>query len=254
MTDTDTALRTTNQNDDDDISVWARKLELISFKDNPWRWNKEWEKALHSLSSSKDVYPVMSQFYSKDLWNSTDFSQHCEHLKGRVCEVQNIVVKLWDNVQEGERFVTAWFLLDEGERKRHLLKGMEEACQRAPLSQDSRALCPEVTISSMASQRGRAFVDFISAYSQGKKDVGENSTYSHPSDWWEKAADEIPQSLSDELQEHTFTLLTLHRNDFICELMMLMLDADISDLLSQLGSCSMPECRFCTICHMVAPV
>ena len=92
---------------------------------------------------------------------------------------------------------------------------MEEASQNVFFAQDCRALCPEITISSILKQRGRAFVDFISAYRKGKKDL--DASYSLPNEWWEKAAEDTPQSVSGRFEESTLTLLTLERDEFICE-------------------------------------
>jgi hypothetical protein len=171
---------TTDQNDGNGFSLWAYKFKIISFKSDPWRWNKEWEKVLHTLSPSKYVYPMMGQMYKRGRWDPAKLSKHSYDLRNKVCDMQKTVVTAWDDLEEKGHFVTAWVLLEEGERKRHLLKGIEGACEKAHWRQDSRALCPEITISSMLKQRGRVFIDFISAYRKGKREVGEDSLYSLP--------------------------------------------------------------------------
>jgi hypothetical protein len=128
-----------------------------------------------------------------------------------------MVVELWDELEKRGTFVTAWSLLEECERKRHLLKGMEEACQHAFFAHDSRALCPELTISAMLKQRGRAFVDFTGAYTKGKKDLDETTSYALPSEWWDQAAEDTPQTIMGGFEESTVTLLTLERGEFISE-------------------------------------
>ena len=134
----DTSLATADQNENNHISFWARKFNITSFKSDPWRWNKEWEKVLRTLSF-KDVYAFMCRVY-KDV-DPSRLSQMSQCLKDVVCDVQNILVKEWDEMAESRQFVTAWLLLEEKERKRHLMKGMEEACQHTSLHQDLRALC-----------------------------------------------------------------------------------------------------------------
>jgi hypothetical protein len=202
---------------DEDFSLWALKFKFPSIQSDPWRWNKEWEKVLRTLSFSKDVYPMMGGMYKKDAWPTTELSTHTQGLRGNVCEMQNVVANLWGELQEKGHIVTAWFLLPESERQRHLLKGLEGACQRAHCRQDARALCPEITISSMSQQRGQAFIDFIDAYKKGKDDVSEDTPYYLPSEWWGSALEDLPQTLTDTFVESTFALLTLHRNEFICE-------------------------------------
>jgi hypothetical protein len=216
-TGTDTAIATTAQNDDPP-SGWALKFNITSIKSDPWRWNKEWEKALHSdtLTSSRHVYSMMGRMYGSDSWEPEKFSQHFQALKDLLCRAQDRVMEDHKLAEKGD-FVTAWLLLEEGERKRHLLKGLEEACRYSSLHQDARALCPEITISSLLKQRGRAFVDTIDAYVTGKKKANEGIPYIFPSEWWGKAVGDEPQSLSIESPVSKFALLTLHRNHFICE-------------------------------------
>src|ERR1700683_2092138 len=146
MTDTESKLpAATDKPDDNDLSFWARKLNLTSFRADPWGWNKEWEKALHTLSFSEDVYPVMSSLYAR--LDPTKLSGHFESVQRRVSNLQNVIGKVCDI--EKEDLATGWLFFSTGERKRHLLKGMDEACKHASLEQDSRALCPEITISAM---------------------------------------------------------------------------------------------------------
>jgi hypothetical protein len=46
-------------------------------------------------------------------------------------------------------FVMAWLLLKESDRQAHLLNGLKQACEESSLLEDSRAMCPEVKISSL---------------------------------------------------------------------------------------------------------
>jgi hypothetical protein len=159
----------------------------------------------------------MGQMYRKDAWDPVKLSQHSRKLKDEVLRIQTCAVELWEKMLQKGHFVTAWLLLEEGERKRHLLKGMEEACQNSSWHQDARALCPDIRIHPMLKQRGRAFTDFLNAYKEGKKGVGHRALYFVTSEWWEKAEQDIPQSLLGKFVESTFALMTLHRNEFICK-------------------------------------
>jgi hypothetical protein len=214
MADTNSTETTITRNHDS--SFWANQFRITSFKSDPWRWNKEWEKVLHTLPS-RDVYITMGRTYKKDSLPPTEISTHTQDLRDGVRETQNKMIGLHELAQKVD-FTTAWLLLEEAERKRHLLKGMEETCEHVGFGQDSRALCPEITISSMLKQRGRAFVDFYRTFKKGKDDVGEDTAFLLSSEWWEKAVEGVPQSVLDKFAEPTFALLTLHRNYFICEL------------------------------------
>jgi hypothetical protein len=112
------------------------------------------------------------------------------------------------------KFFTAWLLLEDAERKRHLLKGLEEASVLSSWFQDARAMCPEITLSFMLRQRGKAFADFIGNYRNGKKEAGEYNVYFLPNEWWQKAVDLSEPSPEVEF---SFRLVTIQRNEFISE-------------------------------------
>jgi hypothetical protein len=101
--------------DEGDFSLWVLKFKLPSI--DPLRWNKEWEKKLHMLSASEDVYPMMSKMYMKGKWESAALSDHSWELEAKVCTSQNVMAKLWDDLEEREHFITAWLLLGEEEHK-----------------------------------------------------------------------------------------------------------------------------------------
>lgn len=117
--------------------------------------------------------------------------------------LQKGLVKEWDEIEEEGKFFTAWLLLEDAERKRHLLKGLEEASILSLWSQDARAMCPEITLSFMLRQRGKALIDFIGDYRSGKKEAGEDNVYFLPNGWWQKAAD-----LSEPLPEVEFRIVS----------------------------------------------
>ncbi|KAH7920540.1 hypothetical protein BV22DRAFT_1039735 [Leucogyrophana mollusca] len=114
------------------------------------------------------------------------------------------------------RFDTTCVLLDEAERSKHLLNGLEKACKEALLGEDARALCPEVTVSSMLKEWGNALLKFFQFFEEtSSKPVEQGVLYSLPSDWWDGALSDVtkPISRNDEL---VFEFLTLGRNEFIC--------------------------------------
>jgi hypothetical protein len=161
MTDTcaDHTPSPADNNDDNSFSLsfWANKFKIPSFQHDPWCWNKEWENVLCMLSS-KDVYPKMATFYNKDGWGSIELAEHSEGLKNLVCNIQNMLLWVWDKMDVDEHFITVWQLLEEEEWKQHLLKGLEHTCQHESWGQDSQALCPKITITSMLKQQGQVFI------------------------------------------------------------------------------------------------
>jgi hypothetical protein len=133
-------------------------------------------------------------------------------MEDEICKLQNMLVQIWDEAQE-RHVVTAWMHLEEKDRQAHLFNGLKEACQEASLAQDSRAMCPEIKISSMMKRTGKAWVDFISSYTTGKKDVGVNNVYHLPSKWWARAVGR--SRLPSQELDVAFAGLTNQRNEFI---------------------------------------
>jgi hypothetical protein len=208
-----------------ECSIWFKKFKNITSREtDPWQWNKDWENCLRSLSS-KEVCITMGEFFQQ-AENELQLSDQLQFLKDTVCKDQDILMELHDMAKKGD-FSTAWILLEERERKRHLHKGMEALCLQTLINQDSRAFCPEITISSMLKRKGAAFVDFTNAYVDGIKNRGEGEWYSLPGEWWEKAMEDVPTLSSEKFAESMPALLVLHRNFAVGELVRV----DIADIL-----------------------
>jgi hypothetical protein len=75
-----------------------------------------------------------------------------------VCDLQETLVKFWDPLEHTGDFVPAWLMLGEMERKRHVLKGLDEVCEHAPQGQDLRALCPEILLKLILKKQRRSRV------------------------------------------------------------------------------------------------
>lgn len=200
--------------DEHGSSVFARKFNIPSIKsEGHARWNKEWEKVLPTLSAS-DVYSMLKIIWDQDKADPAEFAHQSQKVKEYACGFQSMVVKMWDEAGgNGGDFAIAWLILDEAERKRHLLKGLEETGDLVSFGQDGRALCPEITLGPMLKQQGKGFIDFMRDYSQGKKDVAEDDVYLLPNEWWQKVVN-APEPLS-EADDLAYRLLTFQRNEFI---------------------------------------
>ena len=195
------------------FSIFAKKFNIPTVASNLTLWDKEWEKVLPKLSASNDVYAVMSL-----AWNRKELEAVIsgEDTGAKARQLQEVAMDLWDKMEESSgHFLPAWVLLEERERKRHLLHGLKDACKSAFWGADSRALCPEIATGSMLKQRGRAFYDFVDSYVKGIKDVGAGNLYLLPSDWWRQAV-ETTEPLSEDVK-FAFAQLTIQRTEFIGE-------------------------------------
>jgi hypothetical protein len=229
-------------------SFFCHKFTITSsVETDPIRWNKEWDKALHSFSA-KDVYAVLSLIWASNRMDPSETAQYAEMLKAELLKFQNLLAKLWHDMKDQNHFITAWLLLEEPVRQTHLLNGLGEACKVSSLCVDARAMCPEIKISTMLKRQGKAYIDLISNFTKEKLAVGEDDIYQFPSQWWETAVDlshspsedasllsrEVSspsQEVSLPLQEASsssqevssssqevnlpFALLTMQRNEFI---------------------------------------
>jgi hypothetical protein len=207
-TDSD-ATRTRN-----DFNLFSKIFEIADINSDLARWNKDWEKVLRSIPS-KDVYRVFSEpMHEHGLGDSESLSGMIKEFKGRSRELQEGAIKMWANLEENNLFSVPWMLLEGKEQRKHLLNALRDACNNAAWGQDTRAMCPEITITSLLKCQGRAFIDFMNDYSKGFKDADTSAgLYALPSKWWEGAVDSfLPWT---ETTEKTFVLLTIQRNDFI---------------------------------------
>ena len=191
----------------DNPSFFCRIYNIPSIKGNLAQWDTAWEKTLPTLSASEDVYPIVCVIL-KLFTSVRAYDGHYE-------AVRKLQKATMDQVEHGETncFSTAWKLVDEEERKKHILKGMKQACESATFYQDSRAMCPEITTTAMLEQQGMAFLDFARKLSKAIKEEDAEKVYMLPSDWWLSAVN-LPQPWSESTLL-TFTQLSTARNEFI---------------------------------------
>lgn len=192
-----------------DLGIFAEQFEITSVKTDPARWNKDWEKGLRSLSG-QDVYSAFRDRV-QDFFGENDSSVLCEELTRRALKYQKVTREMWDVMMTD--FRTAWALVEEKERKKHLMKGLQAACEFAVLGEDSRALCPEISVNSMLKDRGKGFVDFISNFHRNLKEADVEALYTLPSQWWAGALDASDPTANTHISQ----LLTVERNEFLGE-------------------------------------
>lgn len=202
----------------DDVCIWDDTFAITNFKSDPVRWNKDWEQALHELPS-KDVYSKMCLLWKRSGWDPAVRLSLAQGLKDGLRKLQENVLGMWnemENFRRLEKFRVVWLLLEDDDRQRHLLNGLAGASQSSSWGQSARALCPEITITSMMEVKGRTFIEFASDYHKSIKDICPSFSYFLPSMWWEKALQDAPKPLSDE-DKLAFELLTIQREEFVCE-------------------------------------
>ncbi|RDB20676.1 hypothetical protein Hypma_012263 [Hypsizygus marmoreus] len=192
-------------------------FEAGTIKTDSKRWNKDWEKAIRSLSSDSP---------------QTFFNLHRDRLRGfflssgspkpetidmigfienRIREFQTTTTSLFDNLAEGAQLRTAWMLLDDKEQRRHIQRGLEEACETAVFGQDGRAMCPEITITKLSKDSGKPFYVLVDGYRKGCKESDPNIHFT-PNSWWDNVRKACGPAT--ELTKNILTLMTLFRNDF----------------------------------------
>ena len=198
----------------EDDCIFGRQFNIPSIKSDLSRWDKAWEKALRDLSASEDVYSTLKVLWKRDALD--DLPSATERLNKRVRELQDLLITLWDQVGESGEFVLRWVLLDEAEKKRHLLNGLKQACESSSLLEEARAMCPEITTSAMLKKAGSAFADFAHGFLQGIKQTDPSQVYFLPCQWWQSAVDDMPKPWPEDVT-FTFTQLSVQRNEFISE-------------------------------------
>lgn len=178
-------------------SAWAKLYDITPFKTDAKRWHNDWEKLLPTLSASQDVYPIMSRWLIKDHQTDEEPSTRLEAAMGQLAAIQEWFARRREMLIDDGELVTAWYLLDEKDRRRYITSGIE-AISLSSLGQDLRPLCPEVSLSFMLKQKGRVFIEFVDNLMKGKESVGEGKPYFVPSAWWEAAESDSVEQDSDE--------------------------------------------------------
>ena len=199
----------------DAISTFRNKYKIPYFKLDESKWDEGWEKTLSKLSASKDVFPVFSTHWlgDKSMAYLGPFHGTEHKLHKRVCALRELVIQLEEVLTAPSTFLTAWPLLGDAERRRHLFTGIKETCGYVSTHYDGRALCPEVTTSGLAERKGRAFVEFARGFVSGTKGASAEDGYLPRSEWW-SAAVTTPEPWPEETK-FVFTQLSWQRNEFI---------------------------------------
>lgn len=241
-----TPTSTDNSNTEDEtppnLGIFSEKYTITSIDSDPQRWNKDWEKILNTLPFA-EVYATFSHLLRENALE--DGSEIAGDLEIRSMHLQKTAVELWNPLEEKGHFRTAWPLLEEKERKRHLMKGIWEATMRSSLGQDTRALCPEITTSLMLKGKGKGFMEFIHEYHQSLKNTAPGTPYTLPSEWWGVGGDASTSAPPEE--EKLFALLTIQRNEFISRSLLSLsqhTSSSNSHLCIQPYLRSGPECRY----------
>jgi hypothetical protein len=189
-----------------DYSLWGDEYNMEAFKADPDRWNKDWKKSRRARTAA-EVFTFMAKIHKGLVLMLT----------GYMVGMQEVLVQPWASVHDLDgHFITTWLLLNEKERKRHLIKGFEDCFPHVVGRQDARCLGPEITTTALLKQNGKTFIELLEDYVNGKTEVGERNPYIYTSDWWDKrwrawrthywmGHMKIP------------TRLSLYRNDFIGE-------------------------------------
>lgn len=196
-------------------SLFAQKYKIASMKSDIFRWNRDWDEVVRSLSS-KEVHSVLAPFWEPSTTGRRDaalLAQAAQKLEEKTREYQNTVLKIFDDLDDGQ-IQTPWLLLEEKERKRHLMQGLGKACGSTSLGQDSRALCPEIIVRALLKQNGKAFIHFLESFHKGKKEVGEDGFYKLPNEWWDSDFNAEESSTLDNIVS-VHARLTVQRNEFI---------------------------------------
>lgn len=193
-------------------SYWVDTLNITKHSIDPALWNKEWERALRKLTPKKIYLQLSARLYR--LWESNNANANLAlmvypaGLKEEAAMLQGAIFDPLDD-ETMQYYTTAWLLLNDEQRKQRLMNGLEEACRRVLLGQDTRAMCPEITITALAKHRGQPFLDLVNSFRSGRQARG-GEFYIPPSAWWDMAKVEVRN-----VRIPMFTVLTILRGSFI---------------------------------------
>lgn len=215
--------------------LFSKKFNITSIKQDILKWDKDWEAAIASLTAA-DVLKEISYLLDDSFLTPGDLKSL--HLDLRI--VQEGAARSLRKFLRGGRFNTIWLLLGASEQRRHILQGLEKASE-APstlLGQDTRALCPDVTVSNFLTEGGKGFIGFLTRFLE----VLDSSDPAFlPNSWWEQAS-ELPNSwwkqtsndASRQRPEGTkmvFEVATICRNKFIGVFLLASFESILRDII-----------------------
>jgi hypothetical protein len=124
-----------------------------------------------------------------------------------------MLLLVWDEMDANERFATAWQLLEEKERKRHLLKGLERAVSTGRGVRTHVCCVPKLQSPPCSNNEVRRSLIWLILVRLGRESSAGGDSYYLPSEWWAKAMEDAIPSLSVQITEFTCELLTFHGTD-----------------------------------------
>ncbi|KZP18358.1 hypothetical protein FIBSPDRAFT_745471 [Athelia psychrophila] len=216
--------------------LWQDQFPVASMLADPIRWDSDWTKVLRKLSA-KDVYDKLSIFEKRQIPALKDVSD-------RMHGIQKAMMVPWDeDFEQGEfqNLRMLWLLLEDKERQKHLLHGLIEASRRCTILQNARALCPEITISSMTKTNGRAFIDFMVAYHENLKASSPDAPFLSHSEWWSKALPDTENTSLGERAKFMYDIFTIQREGFIAQFIQATMWSILNDMAY--GSAGMDKAR-----------
>jgi len=201
-------------------------FNIPSAASNISEWDSAWERLLPTLS----VFEVFRVVGPKWLLNSYRDLDRCKAF----LRSEELVAKLWDELTgKGKKktlFVHVWLLAREEDRRRHVLRGISEACGYAVLGQDARALCPEITTSALLKHGGWGFVQLAHLCAEGVKKVGVGTGLTVLwSDWWAGAVRSHLRSPTGETVR-IHPSLSIERELFILAVILLTITSVLQEL------------------------
>jgi hypothetical protein len=193
-------------------SIFARTFNIPSIADDISTWEEAWERVLGRLSSSEDVFPVLKESWKLEQQGPSVLSDLPNRIREQLLRSQDLTCKLLAELNH-RKFM--FVLLHDEDVKRHLLNGMKEACAQVSLGENARALCPEITLSSMIKGGPPPVFELFANRFRWQVAYAEGNLVLLESDWWNSAVS-LPAPWPEDV-EFAFRQLTLQRNEFISE-------------------------------------
>ncbi|OAX33989.1 hypothetical protein K503DRAFT_725099 [Rhizopogon vinicolor AM-OR11-026] len=199
----------------------SKKFNITDIKEDPLKWNKDWEAVIAS-SSAADMLKGICRTLDDSFFTSDDLVGFHSTLR-----------KFQEDIAQDLCFVSehkldvVWLLLNASEQRRHILEGLKKACEASPplWGDDCRAFCPEIAISNFLSQGGKGFLDFLSrtleVFESSKTPAFLPNTWWEqasdlPNAWWNEASNELPPTEQRSRSTRiVFEVATIARNQFI---------------------------------------
>jgi hypothetical protein len=179
----------------------------------PVEWNEMWERMIKKNRS----FDVLQQYTSKgvDAKDMEGLLLNSSIRRRDLCATQHKLTIRAERAFTND-FESKWLRLSKRTRQKHLLEGMVRTCENgAPMMEDDRAFCDEVTLPYLQKAGGQGFLTLLRHFMLKDASSVSSTPIFLPNPLWDHMIGRNRKNLPDE-HKAVQAYCDTGRNEFIC--------------------------------------